>query len=80
MRSPNQEKAMLRIFVQNMTCGGCEKKIREGLSGIAGVEGVTVDRSQKRVHVVGPATEEEVIEIIKALGFSAEVHPARGSD
>ena len=35
--------------VENIKCGGCENSIRKGLSSIAGVSEVQIDREQQRI-------------------------------
>ena len=38
--------------VENIKCGGCENSIRKGLSSIAGVSEVQIDREQQRITLM----------------------------
>lgn len=62
---------MLKLRVTEMTCGGCENKVRQALAKVPGVEKLEIDRGQKLVGVSGSASPDAVIQAIEGAGFSA---------
>lgn len=63
---------MLKLKISDMTCGGCENKVRKALAPIGGIETVSIDRGQKLVSVDGSASEGAVIQAIENVGFTVE--------
>lgn len=63
------------VAVENIKCGGCARSIEKAMSGIPGVEGVSVDVGANEVSVSGSDTLREVVlERLAKLGY-----PARGA-
>jgi copper chaperone CopZ len=63
---------MLKLRVTEMTCGGCESKVRRALARVPGIEKLEIDRDQKLVGVSGPASPDVVIQALEGVGFTAE--------
>ena len=60
--------------VTGMTCGSCERHVREEVEQIAGVTGVEVDRASGRLVVAtegGPADDAAVIAAVDEAGYAA---------
>lgn len=65
----------LTFNVENIKCGGCENTIRKGLSNIAGVSEVQIDRDQQRITLLADAAERNAIaEKLRSMGY-----PEQGS-
>jgi len=47
--------------VPEMSCSHCETAVSEAVSGVPGVESVTVDLESKRVEVRGPGFDDDAI-------------------
>lgn len=61
--------------VENIKCGGCENTIRKGLSSIAGVSEVQIDRDQQRITLLADEAQRSVItEKLRSMGY-----PEQGS-
>ncbi len=61
--------------VENIKCGGCENTIRKGLSTIAGVSEVQIDRNQQRITLVANEADRGTIaEKLRSMGY-----PEQGS-
>ena len=61
--------------VENIKCGGCENTIRKGLSTIAGVSEVQIDRDQQRITLVANEADRGTIaEKLRSMGY-----PEQGS-
>jgi len=61
--------------VENIKCGGCENTIRKGLSTIAGVSEVLIDRDQQRITLVANEADRHTIaEKLRSMGY-----PEQGS-
>jgi copper chaperone CopZ len=71
------ESRQIRFSVTGMTCGGCERGVRQALERLAGVKVITVDRTKNeaRVTLEGSATPiEQMISAIQGAGrFQAKV-------
>lgn len=63
---------MLKLRLTEMTCSGCESKVRQALARVPGVEKLEIDRGQKLVGVSGPASPDVVIRALEGVGFTAE--------
>lgn len=59
------------IFVaQNIKCGGCVTRVREGLLTLSGIDTVEVDIPSGRVTVSGPAASRPTIHTkLAELGY-----------
>lgn len=65
---------MIRLKVAGMTCGHCEKTVREALASVPGVSAVVkVDRSDEEALVQGTADPAALAEAVNARGFEATV-------
>ena len=65
----------LNFDVENIKCGGCENTIRKGLSAIAGVSEVQIDRDQQRITLVANEADRGTIaEKLRSMGY-----PEQGS-
>jgi copper chaperone len=65
----------LNFDVENIKCGGCENTIRKGLSTIAGVSEVQIDRDQQRITLVANESDRGTIaEKLRSMGY-----PEQGS-
>jgi copper chaperone len=65
----------LNFDVENIKCGGCENTIRKGLSTIAGVSEVQIDRDQQRITLVANEADRHTIaEKLRNMGY-----PEQGS-
>lgn len=61
--------------VENIQCGGCENSIRKGLSSIAGVSEVQIDREQQRITLWAHEAERSAIaDKLRSMGY-----PEQGS-
>ena len=57
------------IKVDGMMCGGCEKRIKNVLKSIEGVEEVVANHTEKIVKVVANVDEKILEEKIEDIGF-----------
>jgi copper chaperone CopZ len=65
------EARHVRLTVTGMTCGGCEREVKQALERLAGVTVTMVDRmkNEARVSVEGTATSaEQMVAAIQAAG------------
>jgi copper chaperone len=61
--------------VENIKCGGCENTIRKGLSTIAGVSEVQINRDQQRITLLANEADRGTIaEKLRSMGY-----PEQGS-
>ena len=61
--------------VENIKCGGCENTIRKGLSSIAGVSEVQIDRDQQRITLLADESQHNAIaDKLRGMGY-----PEQGS-
>ncbi len=64
---------MTVLSVPDMTCGHCKASVEAALSGIPGVQNVSVDLGTHRVEVRGGAAPEAMLRALGEVGFPAEV-------
>lgn len=58
------------LLVEGMSCGHCEKAVKEALGQLRGVSKVEVDLENKKVEVEGEDLVDEVLkESIKDAGY-----------
>jgi copper chaperone len=63
------------VLAQNIKCGGCVTRIREGLSPLAGVSAVDVDIATGRVTVTGGSVSRMAITAkLAELGYPEKSH------
>lgn len=56
--------------VENIKCGGCENSIRKGLTSIAGVSEVQIEREQQRITLLAQEAERSAIaEKLRNMGY-----------
>jgi copper chaperone CopZ len=60
----------VRLTVTGMTCGGCEREVRQSLERLAGVKVLSVDRTRNeaRVSLEGPTTTDQLVAAVQAAG------------
>lgn len=67
----------LVFSVTGMTCGGCEKGVREAVEKLPGVKTATADRTKKEARVTiegpGPSPDQIVAAIQSAGKFQAKL-------
>lgn len=71
---PNKQNNIMeqRTFnVEGMMCNHCRANVEKALQNLQGVESVEVDLAAKTAIVKGTATDEEIINAIKAIGYEA---------
>lgn len=60
----------LQIDIDNLKCGGCEKSIVKGLSAMAQVSDVVVDREHQVVRFTGAASDRDaVVQKLRSMGY-----------
>ncbi len=67
--------AVLALRVPGMSCGHCERRIRQAVRGLSGVRSVEVDLGEKKVTVdyeEGAVDAAAIKEAIRRAGYEAE--------
>ncbi len=67
--------AIAALRVPGMSCGHCERRIRQAVGGLAGVRSVEVDLGGKRVTVdydEGAVDLASLKEAVRRAGYEAE--------
>lgn len=65
----------MKIEVENIKCGGCERSIIKGLGTIDGIADVVIDRDQQTIEFSGPAPLRPIVaEKLLSMGY-----PEKGS-
>ena len=60
----------LRIEIENLKCGGCEKSILSALSAMPGVSAVQVDHDSATVSLAAdPSLRGEVVARLTSMGY-----------
>lgn len=65
----------LELKVEGMSCGHCQKRVTDALSGLKGVKNVVVSLEQKSAVVQyqpSKVDRKAMVEAVNALGFQAE--------
>ena len=58
------------LTVEGMSCGHCEKAVKDAVGDLAGVTKVDVDLGSKKVEIEGSdLNEEEIKETIEEAGY-----------
>ncbi len=60
---------MHTLSVANVKCGGCVANIQNGLSGVAGIDGVEVEQASGVVEVEGSISREQLATKLAELGY-----------
>jgi copper chaperone len=64
---------MIKLHVDGMTCGHCEKTVRDALAAVPGVTRVVrVDRNDAEATVEGDADVQALVEAVTAKGYDAK--------
>ncbi|MGI9504568.1 MAG: cation transporter, partial [Geminicoccaceae bacterium] len=73
--------ASLSCSIDSMHCGACATKIERGLEGVEGVALAQANATTKRLRIVwdpGLAKTADLIEALRALGFTAHAYAESG--
>lgn len=63
---------MIKLHIEGMTCGHCEKTVREALAAVPGVTAVVrVDRNDKEAIVEGDANVAALVNAVVEQGYDA---------
>lgn len=62
---------MLTLKVEGMTCGHCQKAVKEALESVAGVQEASVDLEQGIAHVQGQADTQALLAAVQEEGYQA---------
>ena len=62
---------MMKFNVEGMTCGHCQKAVKEALEGIPGVDRAEVDLDQGTALVHGSADAQVLISAVEDEGYTA---------
>ena len=58
------------LLVEGMSCGHCEKAVKDALEGLDGVTKVVVNLETKRVEVVGDKLDDKILkESVEDAGY-----------
>ncbi|KXX66222.1 CopZ family metallochaperone [Marichromatium gracile] len=61
-----------QLKITGMSCQHCERRVREALVAVAGVESVSIDLAAGRARVEGAAEPATLIAAVEAAGYQAE--------
>lgn len=64
---------MIRFNIPDMNCGHCRASIEAALTPMPGVKALHFDIDGRIVEVEGSAPAAEIIKVLDAIGFPAEV-------
>jgi copper chaperone len=59
----------MRLFIENMTCGGCVRGVTKAVQSIDPTAVVDADVVDRRVDVTTKADEDHITAAIRAAGF-----------
>jgi copper chaperone CopZ len=68
----------ITLDVTGMSCGSCERHVRQGLDQVPGYRSAEVDLGAGRVRVTyerGTATPEQLVDAVVRAGYGATVAP-----
>ncbi len=63
---------LVEIFVQGMTCSGCQGTVERSLRTVAGVRALEVSLEPGRVRVAGSMSAEAVVAAIEGAGYGVQ--------
>ncbi|MBK1709206.1 MULTISPECIES: heavy-metal-associated domain-containing protein [Marichromatium] len=61
-----------QLKITGMSCQHCERRVREALVAVAGVESVSIDLAAGRARVEGAVESATLIAAVEAAGYQAE--------
>ncbi|QDX39565.1 heavy-metal-associated domain-containing protein [Salarchaeum sp. JOR-1] len=62
---------MTTLTVSGMTCGHCEQKVEDALSGVEGVTEASADRELGTATVEGDADTDALVAAVEDAGYDA---------
>ncbi|MEE6210600.1 heavy metal-associated domain-containing protein [Salarchaeum sp. III] len=62
---------MTTLTVSGMTCGHCEQKVEDALSGVEGVTEASADRELGTATVEGDADTDVLVAAVEDAGYDA---------
>ncbi|CAN5762609.1 cation transporter [soil metagenome] len=62
---------MMKFNVEGMTCGHCQKAVKDALEGIPGVDSAKVDFAEGTALVEGSADVQVLISAVEDEGYTA---------
>ena len=66
----SENDRVVELQVQGMNCGGCSSKLDGFLWKVEGVTAVDVSHEEGRATVRGTATEQALVDAVRAAGFT----------
>ena len=67
------QKGIKRYKVTGMHCAACQANVEKAVSRVSGVDSVSVSLLTNSMRTEGRASDEEIIEAVRAAGYVAEV-------
>lgn len=61
----------MKLNVEGMTCGHCQKAVKEALESVPGVEGADVNLEEGSAQVHGSADAQVLISAVEDEGYTA---------
>jgi copper chaperone CopZ len=61
------------LAITGMTCSGCANTVKRVLSRVPGVTRAEVDLASGRAAVSGTARPEDLVAVVRAAGFGAQL-------
>lgn len=68
---------MLVLEIAGMTCGHCEKAVKQALASVPGVTGVRVSLPEAKAWVEGSANPESLLGAVAEEGYRASLPDRR---
>ncbi len=64
---------MTKLSVQGMTCGHCERAVKEALESVEGAQNVDVNLGEGYATVEGSANVDALVAAVEEEGYNAAV-------
>jgi copper chaperone len=64
---------MTTLSVPDMSCNHCRMTVESALAGVPQAGAVTVDLTNRKVQIAGPAPAEALIQALDKVGYPATV-------
>jgi copper chaperone len=64
---------MTQLKITGMTCGHCQKVVKEALEHVSGVTAAEVDLAKGIAVIEGTAAAEALVQAVEAEGYSASL-------
>jgi copper chaperone len=64
---------MTKLDIQGMTCGHCQRAVKEALEGVSGVTQADVSLDEHSASVTGDADVQTLIAAVQEEGYQASV-------